>query len=57
MLLCTDGPPDPPLREPLQPPVENEYVGITVMLVYVTIYFSFQKADTSVNEDSLPGSM
>ena len=28
-LLCTDGPPDPPLREPLQPPAEHEYVRIS----------------------------
>ena len=28
-LLCTDGPPDPHLREPLQPPADHEYVGIS----------------------------
>ena len=56
-LLYTDGPPDPPLREPLQPPAEHEYVGISC---HVSVRYNallFQKADTSVNEDSLPGSM
>ena len=41
-LLCTDGPPDPPLREPLQPPVEHEYVGIScyISVCYNVLLFS-----------------